>query len=331
MRVKISEKHAHGLFNSILYRYGNYAMMAKEVGVSTRAINDWKNGITTIPLKVFKKLFKQTDLRGFEIEILSDYWHVKEAGKLGAIARAKLYGNFGTHEGRSRGGHASLITHKKRQTGFQLLQAIYSPKNCNELAELLGILIGDGHLAKYQVSICTNRLTDIGHAKFSRRLIKKLFGIPVSLKERKADNSVVVVASSKKLVQFLNKKGMPVGNKINSGLKIPAWVFKELDYQKSFLRGLFDTDGCIYLDKHKIGGKIYYSKGWALTSYSKPLREDIVIVLKNMGYNPTLRDTQKSVYLRRQVDIKRYFLDIGTNNFKHMTRYKNYGRVSKRT
>lgn len=233
-----------------------------------------------------------------------------------------LYGNFGTLRGRIKGGRKSVIVHLKRRDGFKTLQPIARPRNSARLAELIGLLIGDGHLSEYQVSITTNSETDIAHARFAKRLIENLFRVTASLKKKKRENAVVVLASSKKLVRFLNRKGMPIGNKIEKHLQIPAWVQRNPSYQKAFLRGLFDTDGCIYVDTHRNGDKIYRHLGWTITSYADKLIIGLIDILKRLGFSPTWRNSQKSVYLRRRIEIDRYFQKVSTHNPKHRNRYK---------
>ena len=214
-------------------------------------------------------------------------------------------------------------------TRFKTLKNIKIPVDSEKLAEFLGIMVGDGHLSNYQAIVTTNSKTDKKHALFVKKLIKDLFNIDASMRVRTLKNTIVVVASSKSLVNFLNRKGMPIGNKIQNNLKKPRWINNQ-KYQKAFLRGLFDTDGCIYLDKHKVNGKIYKHLGWTITSYADRLVSDILAILRNLGFSPTHRATQKSIYLRRQEDIYHYFQKIDTSNPKHYNRYKKFiGRVPK--
>jgi len=326
MRVKLSERSLEGLFEAAKNKYKKWAVVAEINNVSVRSFNDWKRGKISMPFSVFQKIISDCGLKesNFSFTILSDFWHTKNAGRKGALATMKLYGNFGTPDGRKLGGQRSIATHKKKSTAFKTLKSIVKPKHSKKLAELLGIFIGDGHLSDHQASVCTNSKTDKEHATLTAEFIESLFRIPVSLRELKNENTVIVVASSVSVVKFLNKQGMPQGNKIQNNLAVPRWIMRKSSYQKAFLRGLFDTDGCIYLDKHKINKKRYNHLGWAITSYAERLRKDIVEILLNFGYSPTCRDSQKSVYLRRQKEIAKYFREIGTNNSKHLIRYKKF-------
>lgn len=326
MRVKISQSGLSKLFTALSEVGKTIQEIADLVGMTNRTVNDWQRGLFSIPFDKFRILTNVAgiDEKKLSPKIIPDFWHVKSAATKGAKARMALYGNFGTTDGRIKGGKASIKIHVSNGTRFKTLKLIHTPNYSENLAELMGIFLGDGHLSKYQASITTNSKTDYDHALFSGYLIKKLFGISTTIKKKKYENTVNVVASSKNLVNKLHSLGMPIGNKIQNNLTIPSWIYSKQTYQRAFIRGLFDTDGCIYLDNHKINGKLYKYLGWTITSYADKLITDLLSLLRNLGFSPTHSETQKSVYLRKTRDIYRYFIQIGTSNPKHKKRYKKF-------
>lgn len=228
------------------------------------------------------------------------------------------------------GGLNSIKTHlKKKNSSFQALKSIKKPGHSLLLAEFMGIIVGDGHLSKYQTGVTTNSKTDKEHALFIQRLIRQLFAVSATVKEKINENAVSVVASSRALVNYLHSLGMPIGNKIESHITIPKWIMKNTAFQKAFARGLFDTDGCIYLDKHKTKKRTYLHMGWTITSYADTLIIDIIKMLRDLGFSPTHKITQKSVFLRKQHEIQRYFQEIGTSNPKHLNRYQKFTQIMK--
>ncbi len=70
--------------------------------------------------------------------------------------------------------------------------------------------------------------------------------------------------------------------------------------QKAFIRGLFDTDGCVYLDHHIIKGKIYGNIGWTITTYADTLMAGILTLLNGLGFSPSNTKKQKSAYMRKK-------------------------------
>ncbi len=243
-----------------------------------------------------------------------------EAGIMGGLARQAKYGDLGTPEGRRLGGLRSLATHKKYMTGFNLLKKVKSPKYSVALAELCGILAGDGHVGTYQVSMTTNAQTDKQHAIHVQTLFTEIFQIQATISKKSDSNAVVVVVSSKALCDFFKKIGLTQGNKVHEQLPIPTWIERNRSYTQAFVRGLFDTDGCVYSDTHNISGKTYENIGIAFVNRSLPLLNFFKDTIESLGLNPTQK-TKHAVFLRRKKDIVQYFEIIGSSNEKHVKRF----------
>lgn len=332
MRIRLSKNELDLLFKSIKQQILTWKNLAKMLKISIRNLNDWRKGKILLPEETYLQCLKlgKNSPQDFHPSIYKERWHILDAARKGGTARMKIYGSLGTVEGRKKGGFASIKTHLLNNKGFKILKSINKPKLSDSLAELIGILVGDGHLSDYQIGITTNSLTDKKHAEFIKKLINNLFRVEATISKKKNENTLDIRVSSKNLVEFMNFLGMPKGNKIKNNLAVPEWIKGSKQYKKAFLRGLFDTDGCIYLDKHLIKGKFYLYMGWTITSYADKLIEGIIEILKDLGFNPTYRVSQKSVYLRKQEEIKKYFKEIGTHNNKHQERYLKFcGEVPK--
>ncbi len=332
MRVRLAERNLDKLFRAALEHGHNWERVARKCRASSRTLRDWRQGKLTLPSEAFDTLTRIARLQKSSLfpKYQPDFWHIKEAGRLGAYARQERYGDLGTVAGRRKGGLNSLITHNKFPTGFVTLKQISFPKESEQLAELLGIFFGDGHLSEYQALVTTNSITDRQHAMFSKRLLGELFNISATVTLKRDENTLNVVACSKTLVNFLKDKGMPVGNKIHNGLSVPQWVQARMEYRIAFLRGLFDTDGSLYVDTHHIREKKYQNLGWTITSYADTLLNDVLTMLENFGFSPTNRSSQKSVFMRKRSDIDRYFRLIGTHNKKHARRYQIFVKAGQR-
>lgn len=250
-------------------------------------------------------------------------------GRKGGLARSARHGNLGTKEGRRKGGLNSLQTHGKRKTGFKVLKSIAIPGHSARLAELIGILMGDGHVGLYQVSVVTNSETDFQHAFFVKKLIENLFKVQARLSNQRNKKACVITISSKSVSRFLIGQGIPQGNKIILGLHIPNWIQKKPLYRKAFIRGLFDTDGCVYTDTHYVGQKVYKHLGMAFANQSLPLISFFKETLEFFGFHPTQK-TEFRVFLRRKEDIQRYFDVIGSSNEKHLKKIHQHFLATKK-
>ena len=199
------------------------------------------------------------------------------------------------------------------------------PSESKELAELMGIIAGDGGINNdWQLVISLNSVKDKEYSKYVCQLLEKLFNIEVVIRKRPNQNALVLVCSSTSLLDFLVTKGAVRGNKINQGIGTPLWVKKNLDYGKSFVKGLVDTDGCLYIHKHIINGKSRKDIGFCFTNNSKNLIKIVMDVLKKIGAEPHISNKQNRVYLYGKKQIEGYLGEIGSANSRILNKYKDW-------
>lgn len=248
--------------------------------------------------------------------------------RLGGLGCVQLHGNPGTVEGRKKGGRKSIeLFHQNpdfaKRVGFIVRKEIKHPARCAELAELIGIILGDGCLSgNHQLTISFNNETDQEYSHYLRRLLKKLFALDCHVHYRKNSNGADVVVSSSNLVDFLLKEGLSIGNKVKNQVGIPMWISGELKYGKACLRGLVDTDGSFYCHKYISGNKEYKYIKLCFTNCSRPILEFVFKILKRLGYKVYLKGNHVSVY--SMSEIKRYFKEIGTHNQKYLSKFYKY-------
>ena len=111
-----------------------------------------------------------------------------------------------------------------------------------------------------------------------------------------------------------------MGNKIKQNIDIPRWVKRSRTFSIACLRGLVDTDGCVFVHKYKVNGKTYGYKKLVFTSYSKPLLCSVSKVLKNIGLTPRLSG-MRDIRIDSVENVKRYFDLVGTHNHKLLKKY----------
>ena len=157
--------------------------------------------------------------------------------------------------------------------------------NLQNIAELCGIILGDGSLHK-----TCNRITIIGSCEdkyyFLNRVIplfKKTFGnVNLKLNKNKTKNSYNVTLENKQVFEmFVNKFGMHRGAKKHS--KIPLFIMNNPNLMASFLRGLFDTDGSLKFSK-QTKTKNYYPR-IQLSFRDSPFAKQIGLLLRTLNFN----------------------------------------------
>ena len=154
--------------------------------------------------------------------------------------------------------------------------------------------------------------------------MQTLFGKIPSFRKRNDQNTLYTRIISKKVLNFLELKGMQIGKKSN--LKIPEWIKAKGDYSKSFIRGLFDTDGSLILRKRKQNSISWGQK-------DKNLVFDLKSMLEKQGYfvcyNKEERHDKRgfvsiihSIRINRKEHIKKFISEIGSSNPYKINRCK---------
>ena len=204
-------------------------------------------------------------------------------------------------------------------------KTIINPPDSIMLAELMGILAGDGGVGNtWQITVSLNSERDKKFALHVKSLFEDLFGVSPREKKRPNQNTITITATSTTLVDFLISKGIPRGDKIRANIDIPFWIRENREYLKYFIRGLFDTDGCLYIHRHTIANKLYRNIGFCFTSYAKTLLSSFANTLKDFNINPHITDNGKRIYLYAETDVIKYLDIFGTSNPRIYSLYKQW-------
>lgn len=181
----------------------------------------------------------------------------------------------------------------------------------SELAEFFGILSGDGHISRYQISI-TLGSKELSYAEYVAEKMTLLFAIVPKIIFTKKGHIVVYVGSVA-LVRYFLEQGL-ASNKTKAQIKAPEWIFRNEDYMRSFVRGFFDTDGSIY--------RLRYGSQISFTNRSLPLLEALQRMLRLLEYTVS-EISGPRFYITRSGEIRKFFSDIAPANGRHIERFEN--------
>ena len=188
------------------------------------------------------------------------------------------------------------------------------------LAELIGIILGDGNLGiypKYKNGVNTGRvrchylriycnLSEKQYAQHLKNILVKVFKRNPYIYERVNAGELYLEISKKDLDKEL---GIKIGDKIKNEVFVPQWIFSQERFLTSCLKGLFDTDGCCY----KTGGKYLIVN---FTNKNDQLLIGIYKGLKKLGFHP-YKIKNRAVELGRRLEIEKFFSIIAPRNKKH--------------
>lgn len=206
----------------------------------------------------------------------------------------------------------------------------------SELAEEIGIHIGDGSLniykSRYLYSLRGHKIDDEKYyINFVTLLYRSLFGIDVKI--RRWPDVIGFQIGSNALGEFKSKIiGLPLGPKIE--IKIPNFILESNNFSADCMRGIFDTDGCLSFEK-KSREKAYYPR-ILFTNTSKALTEDIIEILKDkLGFNLSSwhkdykdRNWKRLYYIctRGSNNLIKWFKIIGSHNPKYLFKFEFWNR-----
>lgn len=207
------------------------------------------------------------------------------------------------------------------------LKKIKEPIKSKKLAELCGIILGDGHV-EYYTKGKKNRsysLTITGHsiedyhylANYTSKIIKSIFKEKPKIRMVPNNNVTYIRINGKNLVIILNKLGLKSGNKKKNNQGIPKWIKEDNKYLKACIRGLIDTDGSI----HKIS-KENKNLRICFTSYISLLLNDVKESFEKLGYTTSKIIKGNQIFITKKDHVKKYIKEIKFSNQKHLKRIK---------
>lgn len=259
--------------------------LSKRLKVSRSILREgYANGKITLSYRIFKKLCTLSELK--ESKITKEIREIKKK-------------NWGQILGGKIGGRASKIVIKKK---------INYPIVSEKLAEFIGIVLGDGSLdfRNNTLQISLNRSVDSAYVGYVKSLIFDLFGIEPRIYNNKNDNVSILRANSKLLMDYmrifnLNKR------------KIPKIFSKDKNLLFAVLRGLFDTDGSIFM-----------SSKWCVLDFTNNSRllKEFQRCMKSFGIPCFI--SSNHVNITSLWKIKRFMNLIGSSNMKNIIKFEEY-------
>ena len=279
-----------------------------------------KSGLTWKELSTMTGLCVITLRHSFRKELhFMSYDIFKKLCKLGKVAPSIYLSDIKSVKdkdwGRAKGGR---VGGPKSKIGTPKIR-INIPQPSTKLAELIGILLGDGSLCKtnYAMEIVLNKRDDNPYSDYVSNLVQELFGIKPKKIFPRDRNVLHLRVNSRTLFEFLLSLGLLPGR---TKKIIPDFICKNKQFLSSALRGLFDTDGSVHM-----------SSKWCvlnLKSRSPALKEQIILGLGGFGIPAFM--SGHNINLTSKWKIERFMREMGSSNIKNIIKFIEYTQ-NKRT
>lgn len=206
-----------------------------------------------------------------------------------------------------------------------------------QLAEEIGWHIGDGSMNFYNNKGKLRGLYQLrGHIEDDKEhyqeiikpLFERLFTTKIKIREMPSTRVLGFQIWNDNLVEFKKSLKLPLGKKFE--IKIPPALLSNINLKKAVIRGIFDTDGGIYLERknNKLYPRLY------ITTISFKLSEQLLNLFDELGlrstrysqlYNQKFNRQRSYIITIRGVEMFHKFIrTIKPKNPKHMKKYKNF-------
>ena len=210
-----------------------------------------------------------------------------------------------------------------------------------KIAELCGAVIGDGWIQSNERSffIAGDPTEDKEYYDgYLKDLISELL-TPVVPREFPYWQVYGISIHKKEIIQKLLSYDIPKGKKVKIA-RVPEWIKKsDKKIIRSFIRGLFDADGCIFCQKdytkyaNEFNSKYHTKMRLRISGISQTLIEEIYELCKLLDFRCSKRMIKRKVNVKRNNSdvhileineingIHRWFKEIIPSNSKHTSKY----------
>lgn len=160
------------------------------------------------------------------------------------------------------------------------IKKAYPPlRKSGELAELIGVILGDGYIGKFPrteiLSIFSNK-NNPGFIDRYTKLVERVFDKKPALLKKKS-NCIKIYIYQKDISKRL---GISLGARKNKKIKIPSWILRNEIYLKRYLRGLYEAEGSFCVHEPTYTYKFLFS------NRNESLLKIVYRALRILGFHP---------------------------------------------
>jgi len=209
-------------------------------------------------------------------------------------------------------------------------------KISNELAELIGIIIGDGNIYrknnKYRVGFTGDIVNDKEYFEYIKKLIKKEWNKDARIFI--GGRGLRIVINSKEVCNFLiNELKLPYGEGKGEKVVVPEIIAQNWDIVRHTIRGIVDTDGSVFISKKP---RIEKYPSIEITTTSQKLAVQLKEILEVRGFRVNKIRVVLSknsilpinrIALNGKVQLKKWKEEIGFSNPYKLERALSYLKI----
>ena len=220
---------------------------------------------------------------------------------------------------------ANSVNASKRKI---LDKSIFSNGINEETAYILGLIFSDGclsydiHSKRYRITISMNDYDILEYLRSTYTPLKKLY---VYKNKKGKSETYTFITTDEYDIKFLRIVG--VGERKSKYIRLPKINDR---YMRDMIRGIFDGDGSVYINKtkgiYKSEIKVYEYVNASFTTGSKKFAEDLLNILSENYINAHIvKDSRKKkecwyVKIYSKLDIEKFYRYLYLDTYIYLDR-----------
>ncbi len=300
----------------------SWKKLANCFGVSLKTFQSYLYGGFTVPGNLFSRFienFPEEKKRFYSdnVNLKDKNWGAVLGGKRNYQLHPEIY---------EKGRKIAALRRKGKEETFD-----FDVPLSEDLCEFIGAFIGDGFTNRYGRHYWTELTGDINLDKeyltnVLARNVFSLLGVNSTSRPNSGNNALRLIFHSKFLFKLLTERfKFPAGVKCYT-VKIPEEIINAggpLLY--ATIRGIFDTDGCVFFSQRKVYRKPYPRVTFQTASESLHSQVKEILSKEFSLYSYKNREKKKfavDVYGHNQ--LKKWLRLIGFSNKRHLDRLNRF-------
>ena len=176
------------------------------------------------------------------------------------------------------------------------IKSVYLPfKKDGDLAELIGVILGDGHIRAYprteELSIFSNS-NNPGFVKRYSKLVKKIFSKKPTANKHSKANCIRIRIYEKHISSRLGIPFSPCSKLI---IQVPRWIILNKNYIVRYLRGLYEAEGSHSTHEATYTYKVQFS------NINESMLNNVFNLVSKVGFHP--HRSKNMIQLSRKEEV----------------------------
>jgi len=176
------------------------------------------------------------------------------------------------------------------------IKSEYLPlKEDGDLAELMGVTLGDGHICSYsrteELRIISNS-NNSGFIKRYAKILEKVFSKKPYVRNSNQSNSTRIGLYEKHISERIK---IPIGARKNLKIEVPSWILKNDKYIVRYLRGLYEAEG-----SHSVH-KATHTYKFQFSNKNNSILKNVFRLVSKLGFHPHESDNMIQISKKKEV------------------------------